>query len=239
MKLVNLTYSLLVAAVMVTIAVPAHAVVGPESTIKITEVAPWGSSTSSPAIPYATDWFELTNTGSSAVNISGWKMDDNHNSFASSVALTGITSIGAGESVIFTENAATPSFLSTWFGTTPPAGLQIGNYTGSGVGLSQSGDAMNIYNAAGVLQANVSFGASDSSSPYRTFDNSVGLNNTTISQLSAIGTNGAFVATNHSIEIGSPGLIVNPVPEPENYAMLLAGLGLVGAIARRRKAKQV
>lgn len=28
-----------------------------------------------------------------------------------------------------------------------------------------------------------------------------------------------------------------PVPEPETYAMLLAGLGLVGAIARRRKAK--
>lgn len=29
-----------------------------------------------------------------------------------------------------------------------------------------------------------------------------------------------------------------PVPEPETYAMLLAGLGLVGAIARRRKQNQ-
>lgn len=28
-----------------------------------------------------------------------------------------------------------------------------------------------------------------------------------------------------------------PVPEPETYAMLLAGLGLMGAIARRRKSK--
>jgi hypothetical protein len=28
---------------------------------------------------------------------------------------------------------------------------------------------------------------------------------------------------------------VTPVPEPETYAMLLAGLGLMGAIARRRK----
>ena len=27
-----------------------------------------------------------------------------------------------------------------------------------------------------------------------------------------------------------------PVPEPETYAMLLAGLGLVGFIARKRKA---
>jgi len=28
---------------------------------------------------------------------------------------------------------------------------------------------------------------------------------------------------------------VVPVPEPETYAMLLAGLGLMGAVARRRK----
>lgn len=31
-------------------------------------------------------------------------------------------------------------------------------------------------------------------------------------------------------------LLLAPVPEPETYAMMLAGLGLVGAIARRRKA---
>jgi hypothetical protein len=30
---------------------------------------------------------------------------------------------------------------------------------------------------------------------------------------------------------------VTAVPEPETYAMLLAGLGLMGAIARRRKDK--
>jgi hypothetical protein len=28
---------------------------------------------------------------------------------------------------------------------------------------------------------------------------------------------------------------VTPVPEPESYAMLLAGLGLMGAVVRRRK----
>jgi hypothetical protein len=31
---------------------------------------------------------------------------------------------------------------------------------------------------------------------------------------------------------------LSPVPEPETYAMLLAGLGVMGAVARRRKAKQ-
>ena len=35
----------------------------------------------------------------------------------------------------------------------------------------------------------------------------------------------------------SPGVgnSIAPVPEPDAYAMLLAGLGLLGAVARRRK----
>jgi hypothetical protein len=33
-------------------------------------------------------------------------------------------------------------------------------------------------------------------------------------------------------------LVVASVPEPETYAMLLAGLGLIGAAVKRRKAKQ-
>jgi hypothetical protein len=201
-----------------------------QAQVRITEVAPWASGNA----PYATDWFELTNFGAAAVNISGWKMDDNSNAFASAVALTGITSIAAGESVVFTENAATASFLNTWFGANPPAGLQIGNYTGGGVGLSASGDAVNIYNGSGVLQANVSFGASDAISPFQTFDNAAGLNGAAIAALSVTGTNGAFVAANDLAEIGSPGSIA-AVPEPENYAMLLAGLGLIGAIARKRQ----
>lgn len=32
--------------------------------------------------------------------------------------------------------------------------------------------------------------------------------------------------------------VVSSVPEPENYAMLVAGLGLMGGVARRRKARQ-
>jgi phospholipase/lecithinase/hemolysin/DNA-binding XRE family transcriptional regulator len=176
------------------------------SSIFITEVAPWSSSSS----PVAADWFELTNKGTSAVNITGWKFDDNSNSFASAVALSGITSIGAGESVIFIEGATINAmFRPNWFGANPPASLQIGNYTVSGVGLSTSGDAVNIYNATGVLQANVVFGVSPAG-PFATFDNAALLNNATISTLSAAGVNGAFVAVNSSAEIGSPGRINAP-----------------------------
>lgn len=197
--------------------------------VAITEVAAWGSGNA----PYEADWFELTNTGTSAINISGWKVDDSSNAFSSALALNGITSISAGQSVIFIESAggsAIPSFISTWFGS-GPAPL-VGYYSGAGIGLSTSGDAVNIFNASGVLQANVSFGASDATSPYQTFDNAAGANGV-IATLSVVGKNGAFLAANDITEIGSPGTIA-AVPEPETYALLVAGLGLMGLTTGRK-----
>ena len=201
-----------------------------QAQVKITEVSAWGSGNA----PYATDWFELTNTGSAAVSIAGWQMDDSSNG-TGKVAMVGISSIAAGESVIFTENAAKASFLSTWFGNNAPANLQIGTYTGAGVGLSTSGDAVNVYDATGALQANVIFGNSPGG-PYATFDNAAGLSGN-ISQLSVVGVNGAFAAVNDASEIGSPGSIAAAVPEPASYALILAGLVVVGSISRRRNGK--
>ncbi|MEI9807465.1 MAG: lamin tail domain-containing protein [Bacteroidota bacterium] len=116
-----------------------------------------------------------------------------------------------GETVIFLETATPattiPLFLSTWFGANPPAGLQVGSYTGGGVGLSTGGDAINIFNGNGELQAKVVFGTSPAGPSFPTFNNAVGLNNTTISTLSVVGVNDAFAAINDPSEIGSPGTI--------------------------------
>jgi hypothetical protein len=179
-------------------ATPAGAV--PPSVI-VSEVAPWGSGNA----PYGADWFELTNTGAAAVNITGWKMDDNSNSFANAVTLNGVTTIAPGQSVVFIEATTPPaSFTTTWFGASPPAGFTIGTYSGSGVGLSTSGDAVNIYDSTGTLVTAVTFGGSDTSAPFHSFDNAAGASGS-ISTLSAAGVNGAFVAANDSTEIGSPG----------------------------------
>jgi len=200
--------------------------------IIISEVDPSGSGSS-----YGADWFELTNTGSSAVSIAGWKMDDNSNGVPSSaeVALRGVTSIAAGQSVVFLEGNSTGStdatiqaaFKSAWFGSNVPAGLTLGGYGGSGVGLNQAGDAVNIFNSSGTLITRVDFGAAAAG----TFDNAAGLNNVTLTQKSVVGVNGAFNSVTGG-EIGSPGT----VPLPAAAWLMLSGLGAIGCRLRRRGA---
>jgi len=208
--------------------------------IVLTEVHPSGSGNGN----YAADWFELTNTGAAAVDITGWQMDDNSNGTAK-VGLRGVTSIGAGKSIVFFEGTATGStdttittaFNSAW-GTSFVFGTNIGAYGGSGVGLSTAGDAVNIFDAGGNLITGVAFGSATTGV---TFDNATlqiggtSLPLPIISTLSVNGTNGAYISSIG--EIGSPGAIAAAVPEPETYAMMLAGLGLLGFAARRRKQK--
>jgi predicted extracellular nuclease len=191
----------------------------------VSEVAPWSSGDS----PVGADWFELTNNTTFAIDITGWKMDDSSGSPAAAVALNGVTTIKPGESVIFLESndlaGITAKFIDTWFGGVAPAGLQIGTYTGGGVGLSTGGDAVNIYDTKGALQASVSFGASPTGT-FATFDNTAGLNNTPIITLSTAGTNNAFTAVKHATEVGSPGDVL-PVKAP-NAAP--TGIALANAV---------
>jgi hypothetical protein len=170
----------------------------------ISEVAPWGSGNAS----YAADWFELTNTGGSPIDLSGWKMDDSSASAASAVAMTGVTAIAPGESVIFMETGTlattAAAFRTAWFGSSPPSGLQIGAYSGSGVGLSTSGDGVTVFDSTGTARASISFGTSDATAPFSSFDNAAGVDGGTVSVLSTAGTNGAFTGADGAA-IGSPG----------------------------------
>ncbi len=187
--------------------------VGNASPLIISEVAPWASGNS----PYAADWFEVTNTGTTAVDITGWKIDDNSKIYTSAVSLRGATSIGPGKSVVFIEGTSDGStdatldkaFSQAWFGTdAPPTGVTIAHYGGSGVGLSTAGDEVNLFDASGTLVTGIGFGTSTTG---LSFDNKAGLGSSApqtpiVLALSAVGTNGAFIATD-GIETGSPGSI--------------------------------
>ncbi|MFZ4721168.1 MAG: lamin tail domain-containing protein, partial [Ilumatobacteraceae bacterium] len=172
----------------------------------VSEVSPWSSGNS----PYLSDWFELTNTGTTSVNLSGYKMDDNSNDFAQSVALTGVTTLAPGQSAVFLENgnpaAVAASFITTWFGGVAPAGFALGTYSGGGVGLSSGADAVNIFDGLGNRVTGISFGTSTTG---RTFDNTAGLGSTTlplplVTTLNSVGVNGAITSSSGT-EIGSPG----------------------------------
>jgi uncharacterized protein YjiK len=185
---------------------------GTPAGVTISEVAPWGSGDT----PYAADWFEVTNNGPSAVDLTGWSMDDNSDDIADAVPLSGVPSIPAGKSAVFFEDTSgsdatiESAFAQAWFGTSAlPSGFLIGHYGGSGVGLSTGGDAVNLFDAAGDPVTGIAFGTSSSSAPFATFDNTAGAGSTTlplpvISALSAVGVNGAFRSVDGQ-EIGSPG----------------------------------
>jgi uncharacterized protein YjiK len=191
------------------------------SPLAVTEAAPWGSSN----VEYGADWFELTNESPVAISLSGWKMDDSSNAFGTAVVLNGVSSIAPGESVLFLETAVgktaqeegevVTKFETSWFGSSVPAGLQVGTYHGSGVGLSTGGDAVNIFESEGNRITGVSFGAASTASPLPSFENTAGLGNykapVAITNLSVEGVNGAFVAHD---QLGSPGATTEPVGPP-------------------------
>ena len=177
------------------------------------------------------DWFELTNTRPAAVNLTGYKMDDNSNSFAAAVPMSGVATISVGESAVFVESANPavdlPAFRAFWSGL---AGVQVGSYTGSLVGLSSSGDGVSVFDAGGATVAGpVSFGAATTGVSF-----GYNPNTATFGGLSVAGQFGAFVSANALANVGSPG--TTGVPEPATLALTLCG---IVAIAQRRNRQAV
>ncbi len=184
------------------------------------------------------DWFELTNTGLAAANITGNRVDDNSFAFANSVAMLGVASLIPGESAVFIEstpaNAAADvlAFRSFWTGSaTGLTGVQIGTYSGSGVSLSgTSGDGLIVYDSVGITLAGpVLFPSSAGADAGQSFD----AFNPAFHR-SVVGLGGAFASfggTTH--DVGSPG---NLVPEPTSAALAsLILASLVGFRIRFRK----
>jgi len=158
------------------------------------------------------DWFELSNVGDTVADITGWKVDDSSRAFGSSLSLNGITSIAAGESVVFFETASglaaastdTTTFRNFWGGL---SGVQVGYYGGSGIGLSSSGDGVAVFNSSGTEQATyVSFvAATTGTSFYWIYDDTGALISTATGTLSSAGSLGATTTSGSPANTGSPG----------------------------------
>ena len=184
------------------------------------------------------EFIELTNLGTTAVDLTGWSFDDNSRA-PDSQSLSAFGILQAGESVVFAESSAV-TFRSEW--SLAATVKVIGGNTNN---LARS-DEINIYDASNVLVDRLTYndqGTGTVKGP-RTQGVSgnpgslvaIGANNASLWVLSAVGdAEGSWKTT--AGDIGNPGVssFAPAVPEPETYAMMLAGLGLLGIAARRRR----
>ena len=154
-----------------------------------------------------TDWFELTNLDTNAVNLLGYRFSDRY-SFELSFPITTPLIIEPGESIIFVERLTPEEFIEWWGRERLPPGLKITTY--HGLGFSSSGDVINIWNSA-------------ETDPYSPVTSAGFLASTPGVSLrfippdyyfvedSVAGLDGAFHAANGG-DVGSPGYLTNPRP---------------------------
>jgi len=215
------------------------------STLRITEAM------SSSGVGGTADWWEVTNYGSSAVDITGWRFDDMTFASGSSVALNGVTSINAGESVAFLETTTLDSgtvatlissFRTFWGGSA--ASAQIGYYAGSGISFGSGGDGLVMFSGTGTeTTPRVTFGAATAGSSFYYSYDAAGDPTTSPNTNAIVSTVGILdgqitfaSATISPQNIGSPGTAA-VVPEPSSAALLAiaAGAGVTLILRRARR----
>ena len=91
------------------------------------------------------DWFEVTNFGTNAVDLTGWKFSDEP-SFARVFTITNTLVIQPGECVVFAERLNARFFGAWWGPESVPATLQVCEY--SGFGLGAFGETLFLWNPA-------------------------------------------------------------------------------------------
>ena len=158
------------------------------------------------------DWFEVTNFGTNAVNLFGWRFADEP-SFGSAFTITNQLAIRPAESVVFAERLDLRLFSLWWGEANLPADLQVSVY--SGIGLKSFGDTLYLWNPAAedpydyvatTLWAGATRGVSFECEHICV--TGLGCEDEAVRD-SALGVNGAFQAAT-ATDIGSPGYAAEP-----------------------------
>ncbi|MPS47706.1 FxDxF family PEP-CTERM protein [Methylobacillus sp.] len=184
------------------------------------------------------EYIEISNLGSSDVDFTNWSYDDDsRTSLVFNLSDFGI--VKAGESVVITEIGA-DEFRARW-GLSDD--VKVIGFMNPNLGRN---DEINIFDHELNLVDRLTYGDQDFRGSIRARYNSG-----VPGSVDALGANDVYGWVSSQVgdsegswrssvgDIGSPGqtnLTIAAIPEPETYALMLAGLGLVGFAARRRKA---
>lgn len=215
---------------------------GAQASVYITEVFPGGV----PGSEATSDWFEVTNTGGSTVDITGWLYDDKSADPEEDGQISGVRQLDAGESAVVLASwsddwatgwEAVDAFAAHW-GESQLAGVQIGfvldKDNEGGGGMSGGGEQIYLFDADGNVVDTKRYAE--------------GLVNTWIADPSNLAALDLIQSSPGSLEsfesqtnvtddpeaipsVGSPG---RNVPEPGSLALL--GLGGLAMLRRRRSA---
>ncbi len=197
--------------------------VSPPPDLRVTEVM--AAASTNATLRTHRDWWELTNFGTNAVSLRGYRFDDTPGVLSGAVTITNDVVLQPGESVVLISDATPAEFVRWWGEENLPGNLQIIAYAGNS--FDSLGDSLFLWNATANARddviTSISF-VNDMRGVSLWFDSGLA----EFGLPSVEGERGAFRAV-EADDIGSPGWITNPPPRvvrPKFVSIVREGEGV-------------